>query len=339
MLRDSLSDDATVRRIAASFETTELRVLHVIVSGERNDNFLVEDAGRRRYVLRRYRRNRDRHRITFQAIFQSFAHSQGLPVARIVSTRLGAPLLDDTSGAWMLCAYIDGTDYRFESMQQAAGAAAALADFHRLTRTFPHAEVVGQGNPNVRRWWTRGDVLLEELELLFVDRGVDAELRLLHRWHAELVRECPLERLDTLPAAWVHGDFHGRNVTFSGDAVRGIFDFDLVDFGFAVEDIGDALFRFGRAGRGSTRLRQGAACAFLDGYNRSRTLTEEERSVIGNMASLAMARDRSYYDLLAADERDPVPFLKEKVHLMRTRREQWHEHARSIFASLPNPTA
>ena len=339
MLQDPLTDEATVRRVAASFETTELRVVSVIPSGQRNDNFLVEDAGRRRYALRRYRRNRDRDRIIFQAMFQSFAHSQGLPVARIVSTRLGAPLLDDSSGTWMLCAYVDGADYRFDSMPQVAGAAATLADFHRLTRTFPHAEVVGRGNPNVRRWWTHGTILLEELDLLFVDRSVDAEIRFLHRWHAELVREWPLERLDSLPAAWVHGDFHGRNVTFSGDAVRGIFDFDLVHFGFAVEDVGDALFRFGRARRGSTRLRPGAAGAFLDGYKRSRTLTEEERSAIGIMASLAMARDRSYYDLLAADERDPVPFLKEKVHLMRTRREQWHKHAGSILASLTNRTA
>src|SRR5262249_24717305 len=142
-----------------------------------------------------------------------------------------------------------------------------------------------------------------------------------------------------LPAAWVHSDFHGRNITFSGDAVRGIFDFDLVHFGFALEDVGDALFRFGRARRGSTRLRPGAACAFLDGYNVSRTLTAEERSAIGIMGSLAMARDRPYYDLLVADGGDPVPFLKEKVHLMRTRREQWHEHAGSILASLTNRTA
>ncbi len=314
-------------------------MVHLIPSGQRNDNVLVEDAGGRRYVLRRYRRNRNRDRITFQAMFQAFAHRQGLPVARIVTTRFGAPLLDDITGTWMLCAYIDGTDYRFESMPQVVGAAAALADFHRVTKTFPEAEVVGQGNPNVRRWWTRGDVLLEELDLLLGDRGVDAELRFLHRWRAELVREWPLERVDTLPTAWVHGDFHGRNVRFSGNAVCGIFDFDLVHFGFAVEDVGDALFRFGRACRGSTRLRPGGARAFLNGYSGSRTLTEEERAAIGIMASLAMARDRSYYDLLAADNRDPVPFLKEKVDLMRTRQEEWDTHAGSILAPLTDRTA
>ncbi len=45
------------------------------------------------------------------------------------------------------------------------------------------------------------------------------------------------------------------------------------------------------------------------------------------MAPLVMARDRAYYRLIAADGRDPISFLTEKVLVMRSRLEQGQEIA------------
>ena len=325
-------DGPTLGRVLSLFQVEGPRVAHAIESGNRNDNFVVQDAAGDRYVLRHFRRNPDVNRIAFEIAFQVFAFRRGLPVAQVVKTYAGRDLLEDPSGMWALFSFIEGEDFDFDCMQQVTAAASALAEFHRVTATFSGTEVVGRGGPGVRRWWTLGERLLNELQAMFAGAGVDEDLAFLRRWHADLVREWPLSRLDALGTSWVHGDFHGRNVRFAGTTVNGIFDFDLLHFGYAVEDVADALFRFGRESRGSLRVRPDVARLFVGEYDRHRELTASERRAIPIMAPLVMARDRAYFLLIAAAGRDPVSFLNEKVRIMRSRLEQGEEIARVLLS-------
>ena len=83
------TDTPTLGRVLSLFEVEAPRVTHAIASGNRNDNFAVEDAAGHRYVLRHFRRNPDPSRIAFELAFQAFAFRCGLPIARAVKNAVG----------------------------------------------------------------------------------------------------------------------------------------------------------------------------------------------------------------------------------------------------------
>jgi aminoglycoside phosphotransferase (APT) family kinase protein len=60
-------------------------------------------------------------------------------------------------------------------------------------------------------------------------------------------------RVDALPVGWVHDDYHGRNMVFVQDEMRGLFDFDAVERGPLVIDVAYGTYSFGREARGSMR--------------------------------------------------------------------------------------
>ena len=79
---------------------------------------------------------------------------------------------------------------------------------------------------------------------MFAGAGAGAELDFLDSWRTALTRDLPLAVVDELPPAWVHGDFHPRNVIFADDQVRAVLDFDVVHYGFRLEDIAYAMSGF-----------------------------------------------------------------------------------------------
>ena len=60
----------------------------------------------------------------------------------------------------------------------------------------------------------------DQLELAEIfDGATQPELALLSDAWQWVLAELPLERLETLPAGIVHGDFHGRNLLFEDDDI------------------------------------------------------------------------------------------------------------------------
>jgi homoserine kinase type II len=111
-------------------------------------------------------------------------------------------------------------------------------------------------------------------------------LRYLSGWWASVLKEWPVERLDALPSGWLHGDYHGRNMTFDGDQVAGVFDFDDVDRGPYVFDLAAGLVKFGREARSSLRIRGDFARRFVDGYDAVRPISRGERAALPVMAAM-----------------------------------------------------
>ena len=146
----------------------------------------------------------------------------------------------------MLFTYVDGSEFDFSRMAQVGEAGRRLAQFHAVGSSIDLEEVVIDVNHTGRRWWTRGDEEVAALEEMFRGDGVEDELASLREWQAELLREWPLARLDALPAGWLHSDYHGRNMVFVDDKLRGLFDFDPLRRGLLIEDVGHALFMFSR---------------------------------------------------------------------------------------------
>jgi len=122
------------------------RVVSPIEASTRNDSFLVADAGDRRYVLRRHRRNAEGPRVRFQLRFQQHLLSHSFPTSEILGSKLGDPLVAHESGLWVLFAFVEGSEYDFSRMGQVREAARRLAEFHSVADSFEEDEVVFDAN-------------------------------------------------------------------------------------------------------------------------------------------------------------------------------------------------
>jgi Ser/Thr protein kinase RdoA (MazF antagonist) len=139
------------------------------------------------------------------------------------------------------------------------------------------------------------------------------ELDFLGRWHDCLVRDLPLALVDGLARAWLHADFHGQNIVFAADRVRGVFDFDVAHHGWRLEDIAYAMFCFARENRASSVILADAARAFLEPFE----LTDNERRALPYFVVATQARTAPRYRVRAREGADPAQVLRGHVTRMR----------------------
>lgn len=289
------------------------------LASTRNENWLVTDGAGRRFVLRRNRQHAAVERVEFQLRFQEHLLRGGFPTAELIQPRAGGLVaLDDDGVPWSLFAYVEGEHYDFANMAQVAEAARRLAQFHAVAETFPGDDVVLDYGPPVREWWSRCHENLQALEEMYAGSGVQDELSYLRtRWQA-IRAEWPLLRLDGLPVGWVYSDYHGLNMAFRGDELRGLFDFDDVNRGPLIYDVARGLHMFGREHRGAQRIRPEVASLFVDEYARGRALSVEEREALPMMVALPYPPQASYHRY--CKERfgeDIVARLRREVGAMR----------------------
>jgi len=307
--------ETTLRAVLTRFGVDAVAIQPMEAS-KRNDNFLV-DGPDARYVLRRYRRNNDEARVRFQLRFQQHLLDQRFPTSQIVPSIPGEHLAIEDSGLWSLFAYVEGNELDFSNTAQVADAARWLAEFHQIAEPFDEPEVVFDVNRGWCDWWSDGDSEIDELASMLAGRGVDDDLAFLRDWYAESIGEWSAERVDQLPRGWIHGDWHGRNMVFVGDEVRGVFDFDPLRRGVTIEDLARAVFMFGRESRPSRHIRLDVARLFLDEYRRRRDLAPEELNAIPFVMVAHMAPTVAYWRMLERDGEDLAVFLHHTVWLMR----------------------
>jgi Ser/Thr protein kinase RdoA (MazF antagonist) len=310
-------DDAVLAPVLAAYSLRGARVLGLLEASNRNDNILVVDTTGARYVLRRFRRNPDARRVEFQVRFQQHLLRSGFPTAEVVETRSGTCcVLADEGFPWVLFTHVEGSEYNFGRIGQVAEAARRLAQFHAVAETFPGASVVVAYDPPLREWWVSCDENLRALAELYAGSAVEEELTYVQDWWRRVLLEWPLARVDALPVGWVHGDYHGRNIVFVQDEMRGLFDFDPVNRGPLVFDVAYGTYMFGREARGSTRVRDAVARVFLDTYARERPLTIEERAAFPMMVALSWLLHPRFYAHLQQDGVDLITRLRRDVSMM-----------------------
>lgn len=315
------TSDSMLSSVLSQYPLPNARVLDVLESSKRNDNFVIEDVSGGRYILRRYRRNNQETRIRFQLCFQQHLESSGFPTSKIIRTISNDVLVVKEDSPWALFTFIEGNEYDFGRVNQVVEAARRLAQFHTVADGFQYKEVVIDIN-RMPDWWTDAEREIHALEEFFSGTGVDNEITCVREYAAELVREWPLERNAALPLAWIHGDYHGRNMVFVGDEMRGLFDFDVVYRGFRIVDVSRAMFMFGRQYRGSSIIRSEVAQAFLEEYARNTELRQEELQAIPVFAVLDLIPFASYYAMLRRDGEDAISYLRSHVEAMRRRRSE-----------------
>jgi len=313
--------DSLLSSVLLQYPLSNARVLDVHEASKRNDNFVIEDVSGSRYLLRRYRRNNQETRVRFQLRFQQHLEDSGFPTSKIMRTISNDVLVVEEGSPWALFTFVEGSEYDYSRVKQVVEAARRLAQFHTIAESFQHQEVVTDIS-QMPDWWTDAGREIHALEEFFAGTGLDNEITCVREYAAQLVHEWPLERNADLRLAWVHGDYHGRNMVFVGDEMRGLFDFDVVYRGFRIVDVYKAIFMFGRQYRGSSIIRPDVAQAFLEEYARNTELQQEELQVLPVYAVLDSIPFVSYFAMLRRDGEDPVPYLRRFVETMRTMRSE-----------------
>ena len=329
--------DAALLAALAAYPLLRPKVLDRFQASTRNDNWLVEDEQSRRYVLTHHLQHLHPGRVEFQLRFQQHLHHNGFPTAEAVETRLGKLLvLTDDSVPWTLSTYVTGEYYDFGRIDQVVEAARCLAQFHVTVESFREKIVVVEYDQTIRDKLARAEENLHGLEELFVGSGVADELSYLRNTYQWLLSEWPLARFDNLPVGWVHGDHHGRNMTFVGSELRGLFDYDDVNCGPLVYDVAGAIYMFGREARGSFRIRTEVARRFVDEYAQHRRLTREELAGLPMMVAIMWPDDVRYYRYCQQLGADLEARLQREISMMRALRPEVARIGRIITEGLDN---
>lgn len=275
---------------------------------------LVEDSGGSRYVLRGCRRNPGRERIIFQLDFQDHLRQRGVPVPRVLASQTGERCVESGPGSlWVLSCFVDGRHYQDGSGVHLRRAAGCLAHIHAAGAGFTARPVQDETIPNLLRWWTHGEEEITGLRGMFAGAGVDAELDFLDTWRTVLTRELPLAVVDELPRAWLHADFHPGNVIFADDQVRAVLDFDVVHYGFRLEDVAYAMSGFCWPDRPGHVTFADASTAFLQAFD----LTGPEREALPAFLVAVQARTAARYRVREREGADPREALRTHVRRMQ----------------------
>ena len=299
--------------VLARYSLGDARIIEKLESGIVNDNWLVEGRGAK-FILRAYRRVREPERVLFQLRFQEHLRERGYPTAEVIRTADGELFRTLTGVPWALFALVEGEEYDYSRPQQAFEAGRRLAQFHEVAASYdgalapvPPGEVdftplIAPPSSHIWRDSVLSDAHEERLRHLFPGPEQADDLAAFADWRCRAAAAWPGIRIAALPCAWLHCDYHGRNMLFHGDEMTGLFDFDFVTEGPRTFDVARGIFNFGRERRGSRTIRPDFCRTFLDGYGAHSPLTPEEDRSLGFMAVLNWCPDAPFYETRLPEE-------------------------------------
>jgi homoserine kinase type II len=239
--------------------------------GEDNVNLLLHDStGVPRLVARHYLVSSP-SRIACELQLVSLLVEHGYPTPQSLATATGAPFLDQgEEPAIALFPYVEGEVTDSWSLERKRTAAAAIARMHNLcTRegfrigvTKPRLEIIRAGPAKIAALDIVGHEAL----------GAEVAAFLALRLEPELLR------LESLPSGPVHHDLNYGNVIWRDEEIGAVIDFDECHDAPLIMDIVAALSYL--ALDADYRLEPESCAAIIEGYERERLLTPEERLLL-----------------------------------------------------------
>ena len=235
-----------------------LRELEPIKTGIENTNYFVTTE-RGRYVLTLYERL-PAEELPFYLNLMAHLAKAGVPVPAPAPDRTGALFSMLCGKPAGLVDRIDGAAHLTPTDADCGAIGAALADLHVAAQSY-------RGRLDNRRgpaWWRQAARAVRP----FLDETQNAMLA------AELKHQSGIGKL-RLPKAAIHGDLFRDNVLFAGGRVAGIIDFGFAATDFLAYDLAIAVNDW--CNRPDGALDAGRTGAFVEGYERHRPLTPDER--------------------------------------------------------------
>jgi homoserine kinase type II len=290
--------------LIAEYDVGELVSAKGIAEGVSNSNWLVETTAGR-FILTMYERRIDTNDLPFFLGLLDHLAGKGSPVPRTIHDRAGAAYRSIDGKAVALIEFLPGVSIDRPRPRQARAVGGALAGIHLAAADYPAQRANAMGLASWR-------AMLEDCG----EEGlgsIDPALPALVRGELEYL-EAHWPR--SLPHSVIHADLFPDNVLMLGDRVSGLIDFyfactDITAYDLAVTH---AAWCFGQNGA----FRPEIAAALMEGYERARPLSAEERAALPVLARGAAMRFLSSraYDWLhtPADalvtRKDPMAFAR-----------------------------
>ena len=229
-----------------------------IKAGIENTNYFVTTE-RGRYVLTLYERL-PADELPFYLNLMAHLAKAGAAVPAPAADRTGALFSLLCGKPASLVDRIDGVPHLSPGEADCGAVGAALAQLHLAAQTY-RTRLTNRRGP---AWWRQAARSVRP----FLN-GEQAEMLA-----AELRFQAGLNRM-RLPKAAIHGDLFRDNVLFAGSRVAGIIDFGFAATDFLAYDLAIAVNDW--CNLPDSDLDTGRTRAFIEGYERHRPLTPDER--------------------------------------------------------------
>jgi homoserine kinase type II len=267
--------DAEVRAFLAEFEVGAPLTFKGIAEGVENSNFFLETTAGR-YILTVYERRVRPEDLPFFLDLMRWLASRGYPCATPIADREGAMLKRLRGKPAALVAFLPGLSVRTPSLDHCREAGEGLGWLHRAAEGFPERRANALGH---RAWSGLFGPHADEADALkpgLAATILDDLARLEKGWPA------------TLPEGIVHADYFPDNVFFIDGRFGATIDFYFAAWDQLAYDVAAALNAWCFEADGT--FNPPAALAFLEGYDRRRPLSGDERAALPILAHGAALR-------------------------------------------------
>jgi homoserine kinase type II len=246
-----------------------------IAEGVENSNFMLETSAGR-YILTVYERRVRSEDLPFFLGLMQWLAARGYPSATPIADRSGATLKTLRGKPAALVAFLPGLSVRRPTVAHCREAGEGLGWLHRAAEGFPDHRINSLGHGAWEAIFcpltTAAEALKPGLSTV-IRRDLDLFAR---RWP------------QGLPEGIVHADYFPDNVFFVDGRFGATIDFYFAAWDQLAYDIGAAVNAWCFEADGSFNLTR--AQAFLEGYERRRPLTPEERAALPILAHGAALR-------------------------------------------------
>jgi homoserine kinase type II len=246
-----------------------------IAEGVENSNFLLEtETGR--HVLTVFERRVSAEDLPFFLSLMQWLAAHGYPSAPPVADRSGETLKTLRGKPAAVVAFLPGLSVRRPTVEACREAGEGLGWLHCAAEGFPgrRANDLGQAS-----WGSLAVHLTKAADVLKpgLSTAIAADIAAIaDAWPA------------SLPEGIIHADYFPDNVFFQQGRFAGTIDFYFAAWDVQAYDIGVALNAWCFEADGSFNVT--AARAFIEGYQRRRTLSQPERAALPVLARGAAMR-------------------------------------------------
>lgn len=315
----------TLADLIAAYDVGQLVSAKGIAEGISNSNWVVETQGRdgrgARFILTLYERRIDTEELPFFLALLDHLAARNCAVPAIIHDREGASLREVEGKAAALIEFLPGVSPSNPSPKQARAVGAALAQVHLAGQDFPHARRDRLDPASNRATLARiGTSRLA---------GIDPTMADAIGWAEEIATRWPAD----LPSSIIHSDLFPDNVLMLDGRVTGLIDFYFACIGIFAYDlaVAHAAWAFDTA-RGQFSPAIGSA--LIEGYERVRPLSDDERNALPLLAQGAClrftaSRAEDWLDTPAGAQvmrKDPMDFMR-----------RWQFYRRNGAAAFASP--
>ncbi len=268
-------DDEDLSAFISRYDVGALVAYKGIAEGVENTNYLVQTKTGR-YILTLYEKRVARSDLPFFLRLMEHLSGRGVSCPTPVRDRSGTCLGELSGRAAAMVTFLDGFSIHRPRADHCGAVGEALAQFHLAGASFEPRRANALGMPS---WRALFETLTSSLDT--IDPGLSL-----------LIADELAHINDTWPSALpdgiIHADLFPDNVFFLDDKLSGLIDFYFACNDYLAYDVAVCLNAWCFGPDHVFDHEKGRA--LLEGYERVRTLTKDERDALPNLARGAAVR-------------------------------------------------